>query len=50
VVVERDWGCSGTVGGGLKGTELYVVCIGKQDQYERTNKAMRKVLKKRPGA
>jgi len=32
VGVERDWSCSGAVGVGLKGTDLYVVCIAKQDQ------------------
>jgi hypothetical protein len=33
--VERDWSCSGTVGVGLKGTELYVLCIAKQNHSEK---------------
>ncbi len=32
VGIERDWRCSGTVGVDLKGIELYVVSIAKQDQ------------------
>jgi hypothetical protein len=39
--------CSGTVGVGLKGIELYVVCIARQDKQERTNEEMRKVLEKK---
>jgi hypothetical protein len=46
VGVESECSCSGTVGVGSKGTERFVVCIAKQDQQERTNEAMRKVLKK----
>jgi hypothetical protein len=54
--LQRDSGCRKGLElqrdsiSGFEGTELYVVCIAKQDQYKRTDEAMRKVLKKRPGA